>query len=171
MPIQVIAHRGASGLEHENSRAAFRRAVTLGADAIELDVHATLDGAFVVHHDPTLPGAGAIASLSARDVAALRLPNGEPVPLLADVLEFTESVDLWIEVKALGEQLDDALLELLRGAPRPERCAIHSFDHRIVARLGPKDPGRRRGALLAAYLVDPIAALVAAGADTLWQEH
>jgi glycerophosphoryl diester phosphodiesterase len=171
MPIQVIAHRGASGLEHENSRAAFRRAVALGADAIELDVHATLDGAFVVHHDPTLPGAGAISQMRARDVTALRLANGEPVPLLGDVLEFTESVELWIEVKALDERLDDALLEVLRGAPRPERCAIHSFDHRIVARLGPKDPGRRLGALLAAYLIDPIAALVAAGAGTLWQEH
>src|SRR4051812_6504185 len=36
----VIAHRGASGYEYENSRAAFRRAVMLDADGIELDVHA-----------------------------------------------------------------------------------------------------------------------------------
>lgn len=171
MPIQVIAHRGASGLEYENSRAAFRRALALGADAIELDIHATLDGAFAVHHDPILPEAGPIADLPARDVTARRLPNGEQVPLLDEVLELTGSAELWIEVKALDQRFDDALLEVLRGSPWPERCAVHGFDHRIVARLSRKDPGRRFGALLAAYLIDPVAELAAAGADTLWQEH
>ena len=171
MPIQVIAHRGASGLEYENSRAAFRRAVELVADAIELDIHASRDGLFVIHHDPILSGGAAIAELRARDLTALRLPNGEPVPLLGDVLELTESAELWIEVKALDERFDDALLTLLREAPRPARCAIHSFDHRIVARIGRKDRDRRLGALLSAYLIDPVAALVAAGAGTLWQEH
>lgn len=171
MPIQVIAHRGASGLEYENSRAAFQRALALGADAIELDIHATLDGAFAVHHDPILPEAGPIAELPARDVTARRLPNGEPVPLLGEILELTASAELWIEVKALGQRFDDALFAVLRGSPRPERCAVHSFDHRIVARLSRKDPERRFGALLAAYLIDPVAELAAAGAGTLWQEH
>ena len=54
----VIAHRGASGYEYENSRAAFRRAVMLDADGVELDVHATRDGAIVVHHDAEIPGFG-----------------------------------------------------------------------------------------------------------------
>lgn len=171
MPIQVIAHRGASGVEYENSRAAFRRALALGADAIELDVHATLDGAFVIHHDPILPEAGPIAELHARDVTARRLPNGEQIPLLGEVLELTGSAELWIEVKALDERFDDALREVLRGSLRPERCAIHAFDHRIVARLNRKDPGLRLGVLLAAYLIDPVAELAATGAGTLWQEH
>ena len=171
MPTQVIAHRGASGVEHENTRAAFRRALELGADAIELDVHPTLDGAFAVHHDPTLRGAGAIAGLRARDVTTHRLPNGETVPLLGEVLELTGSAEVWIEVKEMGERFDAALLGVLRAAPAPERCAVHSFDHRIVARLGRKDPGRRLGALLTAYLLDPIGELEASGAGTLWQEH
>ena len=171
MPIQVIAHRGASGLEYENSRAAFRRALALGADAIELDVHATLDGAFAVHHDPTLPGGGAIAELRARDVTSHRLPNGEAVPLLGEVLELIGAAEVWIEVKQMDERFDAALLDVLRAAPRPERCALHSFDHRIVARLGRKDPGRRLGALLTAYLLDPVRELEASGADTLWQER
>ncbi|MBA3258645.1 MAG: glycerophosphodiester phosphodiesterase, partial [Gemmatimonadales bacterium] len=54
----IIAHRGASGYEYENSRAAFRRAVMLDADGIELDVHATRDGAIVVHHDFEIAGVG-----------------------------------------------------------------------------------------------------------------
>src|SRR6185437_2973509 len=40
----VIAHRGASGAEYENSLAAFKKAGELGADGIELDIHATTDG-------------------------------------------------------------------------------------------------------------------------------
>src|SRR5512142_2743420 len=98
MPIQVIAHRGASGLEYENSRAAFRRALDLGADAIELDVHATLDGGFAVHHDPILPGDGRIADLRATEVTAHHLTNGEAVPLLDEVLELIGPAELWIEV-------------------------------------------------------------------------
>ena len=62
----VIAHRGASGYEYENSRAAFRRALMLDADGIELDVHATSDGLLVVHHDAELPGFGPIAELTLR---------------------------------------------------------------------------------------------------------
>ena len=48
----VIAHRGASWEEPENTVSAFRRAIELGADYIELDVHAASDGTLVVVHDP-----------------------------------------------------------------------------------------------------------------------
>jgi glycerophosphoryl diester phosphodiesterase len=59
----VIAHRGASWDEPENTLPAFRRAIELGADYVEFDVHATRDGKLVVGHDrprqshsyPTLP--------------------------------------------------------------------------------------------------------------------
>lgn len=47
----VIAHRGASGLVPENTLAAFQRAIELGADGIEFDLHLTSDEAVVVHHD------------------------------------------------------------------------------------------------------------------------
>ena len=39
MPIEIIGHRGASSERPENTLAAFERALTLGADGIELDVH------------------------------------------------------------------------------------------------------------------------------------
>lgn len=48
----VIAHRGASWDEPENSLAAFRRAIEVGADYVEFDVHAAPDGRLVVTHDP-----------------------------------------------------------------------------------------------------------------------
>ena len=48
----VIAHRGASWDAPENTLPAFRRAIELGADYIEFDVHAAPDGTLVVGHDP-----------------------------------------------------------------------------------------------------------------------
>ena len=50
----VIGHRGAAGLAPENTLAGFSRALELGADGIEMDVHLTADGAVVVHHDARL---------------------------------------------------------------------------------------------------------------------
>ncbi len=48
----VIAHRGASSELPENTLPAFERAIELGADFVELDVHARPDGELVVAHDP-----------------------------------------------------------------------------------------------------------------------
>jgi glycerophosphoryl diester phosphodiesterase len=166
----VIAHRGASGYEYENSRAAFRRAVMLDADGVELDVHATRDGGIVVHHDPEMPGAGPIAELSLEQARKLRIPNGETLPVLAEILDLVGDRDVWVEVKSLPPAYDCLLLAILDHGPAPQRYAIHSFDHRIVHRLGQACPGLRRGILLSAYLRDPVSVMRAVGATTLWQE-
>jgi glycerophosphoryl diester phosphodiesterase len=166
----VIAHRGASGYEYENSRAAFRRAVMLDADGIELDVHCTRDGGIVVHHDPEIPGVGPIAQLSLAEARQVRIRNGEQLPLLAEILELVGDRDVWVEVKSLPAAYDQQLLDTLVRGPAPDRYAVHSFDHRIVFRLGEAQPDLRRGILLSAYLWDPIAAMRSVGATTLWQE-
>jgi glycerophosphoryl diester phosphodiesterase len=166
----VIAHRGASGYEYENSRAAFRRAVMLDADGVELDVHATSDGGIVVHHDPDIPGAGPIAQLTLAQARRVLLRNGETVPLLGEILELVGDRDVWVEVKSLPERYDSALFAVLDAGPAPSRYAVHSFDHRIVHRLGQRRPSLRRGILLSAYLRDAVAAMQSVGATTLWQE-
>jgi glycerophosphoryl diester phosphodiesterase len=166
----VIAHRGASGYEYENSRAAFRRAVVLDADGVELDIHATRDGGIVVYHDPEIPGVGPIAQLSLAEARQLRIPNGETLPILTEILDLVGDKDVWIEVKSLPAVHDQGLLTTLDRGPAPERYAIHSFDHRIVYRLGQARPTLRRGVLLTAYLHDPVSVMRAVGATTLWQE-
>ena len=80
------------------------------------------------------------------------------------------SAEVWIEVKTLPVSADVALLEAIDRAPAPERCAVHSFDHRIVRRLGERAPALRRGVLSASYPIDPMGPMQAAGANTLWQE-
>jgi glycerophosphoryl diester phosphodiesterase len=166
----VIAHRGASGYEYENSRAAFRRAVMLDADGVELDVHATSDGGIVVHHDAEIPGVGAIAQLTVAEARQVRLRNGETVPLLGEILELVGDRDVWVEVKSLPQRYDTALLAILDRGPAPDRYAVHSFDHRIIHRLGEARPALRRGILLSAYLCDAVSVMRSVGATTLWQE-
>jgi glycerophosphoryl diester phosphodiesterase len=142
----------------------------LDADGVELDIHATRDGGIVVHHDPDLPGLGPIAQLSLAEARQVGIRNGERLPLLAEVLELVGDRDIWVEVKTLPQGFDQQLLSVLDSGPAPERYAIHSFDHRIVHRLGRARPGLRRGILLSAYLCDPVSVMLSVGATTLWQE-
>ena len=65
--MRVMAHRGYSGAYPENTMLSFRKAVEVGTDGIELDVHATKDGVLIVHHDErvdrTTDGTGRICDL------------------------------------------------------------------------------------------------------------
>jgi len=167
---QVIAHRGASGHAPENSASAFRRAVELGAEAVELDIHSTRDGVLLVHHDPDVRGIGRISELPATAFADYRLPDGQPIPTLASALALCEGLDVWVEVKTLPPSRDRELFVTLDAGPTPVRYAVHSFDHRIIQRLGEARPELRRGVLLASYLLDTLPILRGVGADTLWMD-
>jgi glycerophosphoryl diester phosphodiesterase len=81
----VIAHRGASWDERENTLPAFERAIAAGADYLELDVQATADGELVVFHDLDLARLTPLRG-PVRRVAAAELRE-VGVPTLAEVLE------------------------------------------------------------------------------------
>jgi glycerophosphoryl diester phosphodiesterase len=87
----VIAHRGASVERPENTLSAFRRAMELGADGVELDVQASADARLVGMHDVTLDrttsGSGSVATSRSADIKRLDAGSwfgaehaGEPVP-------------------------------------------------------------------------------------------
>jgi glycerophosphoryl diester phosphodiesterase len=165
----VIAHRGASTREPENSLAAFRTAIELGADAVELDVHATTDGAMVVHHDPNV-GDCSIPESTLAQVRKHTLSNGEAVPTLPEILEaLGPDPTVFIEVKTLDSARDGHLLDAIASAPTPANCHIHGFDHRIVLRLLAANDGLQGGVLSTSYPVNPLIQLEQTGASTLWQ--
>ncbi|HWC72659.1 MAG TPA: glycerophosphodiester phosphodiesterase [Gemmatimonadales bacterium] len=167
----VIAHRGASSVELENSLAAFRAAAGQGADGVELDVHATLDGELVVYHDPSIMGLP-IAQARMKDLALLRLLNGEPLPTLAQALDAVgPALKVFVEVKVLDPKWDDRLLETLDRGPNPSGYAVHSFAYHVVRRLGQKRPGLPRGVLSEVETKSPRQTLADALAQTLWQER
>lgn len=88
----MIAHRGASRAEPENTVAAFLAARAIGADWVELDVRLTADGALAVHHDALLSGGAAIA-----DVVRDELPAS--VPLLDEALVACAGMGVNVEIK------------------------------------------------------------------------
>src|SRR5262245_679720 len=113
MACLVIAHRGASGTCPENTLAAFRRAVEVGADMIELDVQLTRDDAVVVMHDWTLDrttdGSGAVGERALDELRPLDAGRwfapefaGERVPTLAAVLDAVP-IPINVELKPRGE--------------------------------------------------------------------
>jgi glycerophosphoryl diester phosphodiesterase len=166
----AIAHRGASGREVENSLAAFRAAAGLGADAVELDVHATADGVLVVHHDEMI-GRHHLAHSSFAEARSLTLANGEQIPTLDEALAaILPRMGAFVEVKALGPRWDERLFAAIEGTGSPDRIAVHSFDHRIIHRLGEKRPQLRRGVLSASYPVHPARMMEDADALALWQQ-
>jgi glycerophosphoryl diester phosphodiesterase len=130
---QIIAHRGASVAERENTLAAFRRAAKMRADAVELDVRRTRDGAMAVHHDDHLSDGRNIV-----DLDASALP--EHVPLLADALDACGRMWVNIEIKNWHEDVDfdesDSLAATVAAhlAARGEdaRWVISSFNRRTV---------------------------------------
>lgn len=167
----VIAHRGASAQECENSLAAFRLAGRLGADGVELDIHATCDGALVVHHDDTIGGVH-IPTSTAAAVRAQRLSNGEAPPLLEEALRAIDPrLRVYVEIKTLPQACDRHLLEVLDAGPHPAGYAVHGFDHRILARLGAARPSLPRGVLSASYPIRPLVPLADAGAVGFWMER
>jgi len=169
-PPLVIAHRGASSIALENSLAAFSLAAGQGADAVELDVHATQDGEIVVHHDPSVLGLP-IAQARWRDLSTVPLTNGEPIPTLAQALDVLGTLRVFVEVKVLDPQWDDRLLAVLDDGPNPGGYAVHSFAFPVVRRLGAKRPSLPRGVLSEVATKSPKQTLEDASAQTLWQER
>ena len=142
--VERIGHRGAPREALENTLPSFRRALELGADAIELDAHVTVDGVVVVHHDDAVLGK-AIAATRWADLEHLELRDGGRLPRLEEVFELTgDRVSLYIELKGRG--VTESAIALVRKFGRGH--AVHSFDHAAVelaSRIAPDIP---RGVLL-----------------------
>ena len=165
---EIIAHRGASRERPENTLAAFRRAVELGADAVELDVHRTADGVIVVHHDPAVAAGPAIRSLTALDLSKIEV-RGEPIPPLSEVFEAVcGSLRIYCELK--GQETARGTLDVIStNGAGAVGAAVHAFDHRQVQEARRMVPAVPRGVLEVSYPVDSLGAARDVGARDLWR--
>ena len=164
-----IAHRGAPREFDENTVPGFLRALERGADAIELDVHLSADGAVVVHHDPEITRSDgtrvAIATLTLADLGSILLPQGGRVPTLADVMDaVANAATVYVELK--GDGVGEAAVGVARR--HGGRYAFHSFDHAAVLALRAQHPDLRYGFLFDADYPDAAAAAVAAPVTDIW---
>lgn len=163
----VVAHRGANSIAPENTLEAFRLAVEVGTDAIELDVHLTADGELAVMHDETLERttdrSGSIATLTMEEIRAAdaghRFPGddgsfpfrgkGLRVPTFAEVLDWLpDGIGLVVEVKT--PTATDATVEALRGSRvrAADAATLISFDEKTIDRSRELDAGLPTGYLL-----------------------
>jgi glycerophosphoryl diester phosphodiesterase len=163
----VVAHRGASAAAPENTMEAFRLAVEMGADAVELDVHLTADGKLAVIHDETLDRTtdlvGPVAEMTMKQVRAAdagyrfeapdgRFPfrgKGLAVPTLGEVLKWLpEGIGLVVEVKA-RQAIAPTIKALRASRVRAAGAAsLISFDEATINEAHALDPELPTGYLL-----------------------
>ncbi|MBM3264103.1 MAG: glycerophosphodiester phosphodiesterase [candidate division Zixibacteria bacterium] len=134
----IIAHRGASGvgLAPENTLAAFRLALELGADLVELDVHRTGDGRIVVIHDATLDRTtdrrGAVRDLAFSEILDADAGGGQPIPALFEVLELVRNRALaLIEIKP--PDITQSVIAAIRDAEASDFVVLQSFYPNVIA--------------------------------------
>jgi glycerophosphoryl diester phosphodiesterase len=170
-PVQVAAHRGGSLLWPENSLLAFRNALALGADLLELDVHLTRDGEVVVIHDPTLErtstGTGPVGAVRLADLADTRLRardgavTGEPVPTLAQVLDLLRPTraELLLEIKVDPARrpyagIEEKTLALVDARKLRERTVVMAFEPDTLRRVRALDGAIRTTMLVSRARVE-----------------
>ncbi len=154
----VTSHAACKGHAPENTLAGIERAIALGADAIEIDVHCTSDGVPVLIHDETVDrttdGSGSVHEMTLAAVRALDagarqfVPRfaGARVPTLAEVLDLTRGkVLLQIEVKQAG--IEEHVTRVVRDAAAIADCESHSFSPQVVRSMRSTEP-RMAAALL-----------------------
>ena len=114
-----IGHRGAAGRAPENTLFSFEKAVLLGCDMTELDVHLCRSGEIVVIHDETVDrttdGSGRVSDLTLNELKLLNAGQGEAIPTLYEVLSLLrDMISLNIELKGLGtaKPVSDLVKEL-----------------------------------------------------------
>lgn len=173
--VERIGHRGAPQECMENTLPSFVRAVALGATAVELDAHVTADGVPVVHHDPDLGSKvsprdlarSRIAGLDSRQIGTIRLPGGDRIPTLMEILEvLTPATRVYVEIKGGSPPTIAKVLSPYRAS-----VAVHSFDHDTIAEMARIAPGIPRGILIEKSTDDMEAEVRRTGATDIWPAH
>jgi glycerophosphoryl diester phosphodiesterase len=127
---EVFAHRGVHRTVRENTLGAFRAAIDLGVDGVELDVRQTADGALVIHHDPTVAGRP-IGYFTAAELPAY-------VPSLDEAMTMLRGLTVNVEIKNSRDPTEPtydesgaivhATLEYLRDAAWLDAVIVSCFD-------------------------------------------
>lgn len=152
-------------LARENTLPSFQLALDAGADGLELDVHATVDGVVVVHHDAALRGGPAIASLTLAELRRHEAAPGVPIPTLEELCELVAGrATLFVEIKGTG--IERQVLDVLAGYGGD--VAIHSFDHALIRRVWQLEPARRLGILYEHAPAQLSQAMATTGARDVW---
>lgn len=146
----VIGHRGAMGYEPENTLRSFKKALELGVDMIEFDVHLLKDGEIILMHDDTVDrttdGNGFVADKTLAEIKRLNAGKGEKVPTLQEALDFIDRrVPILIEISGFvspAEKVAEIIRKyVIEKGWKYEDFRVSSFIHediRILKKLLPQ---------------------------------
>jgi glycerophosphoryl diester phosphodiesterase len=177
----IIGHRGASGHAPENTLAAFRKAVAMGATFIETDLQLSRDAHFVAIHDDSLDrttnGQGLVHDQALAAIRKLDAGSwfgsefaGERIPTLEEILEFSKRNDVvfYLELKPSGSWGGEhALISALRESGEVARVVVISFDHAVLGSLRKIEPTLMTGALYDGKTPDLLKSALDVGARQL----
>lgn len=111
-----IGHRGAKGYEPENTLVAFEKAIAMGADGIELDVHLSLDGHLIVIHDETVDrttsGKGTVNQLTLPELKSLTIDSKHMIPTLEEVLDLVDQ-KCFVNIELKNQDTAEKVVELI----------------------------------------------------------
>lgn len=171
-----VAHRGGSQLAPENTLAAFRNALTLPVDAIELDVQMSRDGHLIVFHDNTVnrltDGTGNVLdldfvylrSLNAAAHFAGGWPEPEQIPTLQEVLALVKDrVRVYIEIKRSQRDgsygryahIAEAVVHDVQAAAVLDQVVTISFDWSVLAEVKSLEPAIETGMIVSRSVWNP----------------
>jgi len=164
-----IAHRGGAAYAPENTLAAIKNAVKIGADYAEIDVHLSKDGEIVVIHDDELErttnGKGQVKDKTLKELKRLDAGSwfspkfkGERIPTLEEVLDTAKGkIGIVIEIKNgpnFYEGIEEKVVKLVRKKDMVDDVIVISFDHSCLKKVHKLDPGIKTGALYYANILD-----------------
>ena len=145
--LRLYGHRGAPAHLPENTLPAFERALTDGANSLEIDVHPTADGHFVVAHDPDGQRMAGVAehirTITLDQVRKWNVAAGtgrddldrHTVPSLAETLDAFPDVPMSIDLKPDEPEAVAPLLEVVARHGAEDRVTLASFSTRVVHRI------------------------------------
>jgi len=153
--LQIIAHRGASGVAPENTFPAFDSAIAENADFIELDIHLSKDNKVIVMHDYTVDrttnGTGSISELTSGYIKSLDAGKwfsddftGTRVPFLDEVIKQVDGqTKLLIEIKEKREAntgIEKEVVKLIEKYGAESWCVIQSFNDESLKKIHETNP-------------------------------
>lgn len=160
--MKIFAHRGASGDYPENTILAFKKAIKIGVDGMELDIHKSKDGQLIVVHDEdvqrTFKGKGLIMDYTLEELKNFEcrkfefIYNNEcKICTLREVLELIKNEDMILNIEAKTDEihydLEADVLDLIEECGVKDKILISSFYHQTIKNFKKIDNSVKYGAL------------------------